>query len=162
MIPGPRHSRRRWTGVRPVQALAALMLAGLWLASAGGCAAPGRPDPAAAFDEICKRSLGDDAAYVRARIASSFSEPGDVEKSAAESPKFMKEIMQQLRVCRGRSWMKTAHPDKVVVEGVGLSLPGAVSTFRVDMVYDRKVGWQLATPVYDVRRLGSSGGKDDG
>jgi hypothetical protein len=139
-----------------------MMLAGLWLASAGGCAAPRRPDPAAAFYEICKRSLGDDAAYVRARIAPSFSDPGDVQKSATGSPGFMKGIMRQLRVCRGRSWMKTDHPDKVVVEGVGLSLPGAVSTFSVDLVYDRKVGWQLATPMYDVRRLGSSGGKDEG
>jgi hypothetical protein len=138
-----------------------MLFAGLWLASGSGCAAPERPDPAEAFDELCKRSLADDAAYVRARLSPSFTEAADCEGSGIESPEFITDIMQLLRLCRGRSWRKTDRLDRVVVEGVGLSLPGAVSRFSVDMVYDREVGWQLARPPYGVRRLQPQGGRNE-
>lgn len=116
--------------------------------SVAGCGGPERPDPVEVFNTLCDHSLSEDADYVRDRISPALLAEGDGGEGKTGAEDLVKEVMGDLMRCRGISVEKTVDPDKVVVI-VGGVRPPTVRRFHVDMVYDKKHGWQLASRLYD-------------
>ncbi len=113
-----------------------------------GCANPQRPDPGEAFNELSKRSLESDIAYVRARLAPGLIEQAKEDGTDVEVDAFVNQIMSELQVCKSQGWEKTESPERVRIEAAGIK-PGRVYRKHYDMIYDEKSGWLLATRAYD-------------
>jgi hypothetical protein len=115
-----------------------------------GCSAATRPDPAQAFDELTKRSLNDDAEYVRAHVAPGVLAAAKGHPGKADTT--LSSLMNELQRCRSMGWRKTEDPNKVAVDAA-CAEAGMVQQATFDMTYDPKVGWILATPARDKRPL---------
>ncbi len=153
---------RRRGRVRPRSSggwLAALLAAAV-VVSVSGCAAPARPgpdvakqDPSEAFAEMRKRSLEDDVDFMRGRLSPTFLERAGIEPGTEPTSELVNSVMSRLRVCSA-PWACEPSEDagKVVLEVAGLKQSN-VRRFRIDLVYDEKLGWQLASDLYDERPL---------
>jgi len=133
------------------------VLGGLCVLSTG-CGATARPDPTVAFKEISQRSLAEDAAYVRDRISPSLMADAGGKRAKDGRGNFVCAFMQELGTCKPQSWRATDQPDKIVMEVAGLKASN-VRLFCIDLLYDKKHGWQLASKLYNERPLKPSKGR---
>lgn len=117
-----------------------------------GCSAATRPDPGQAFDEITRRSLNDDAEYVRAHVAPGVLAGTQAEPARGDSSKAVSSLMSELQRCRSLTWRQTDDPNRVTLDAACIEA-GTVQQATFDMTYDPKVGWMLATPAHDRRPL---------
>ncbi len=138
----------------------ATALAVVVFASVSGCASPSgsEPDvvkqgPIAAFAEMRMRSLTNDMDFMRGRLSPAFLKLAGVEPGAAPSSELVKGVMSRLQVCSA-PWSCEPPNDatKVVLEVAGLK-QSTVRRFRVNLAFDEKHGWQLASDLYDERPL---------
>ena len=119
---------------------------------AQGCAAPARPDPMEVFREICNRSLNEDVEYVRGRLSPALLAAAGGHGAKVKGDEFVRALMHELQVCRPTRWEELSSPDKVVIEVAGVK-KSTVCLFRIDMIYDGKHGWRLASRLYGERPL---------
>lgn len=120
------------------------------LAALPGCAAPGRPDPMQAFDELTKRSLSEDAAYVKAHLSPAFVAEQKTKGVSAESDGYVRDLMGELQLCRPLSLRKTEDPNRVTVEAARVQT-GSIMQGKFDLAFDPQGGWMLVRRIYDVR-----------
>lgn len=97
--------------------------------------------------DLAKHAEGNDAAYLRARLADSLlakAKPPDVDPS---SDPFLKGLMAQLKICQPTSWRAGAESTKIIVETKSNAL-GRELQFLFDFAYDEQRGWLLASHGY--------------
>ena len=114
---------------------------------APGCAAPNRPDPIEAYNEITQLALNEDWAFIKQHV-----HPLLIDE-------FCKQFADELQRYRALSSKQGDTDDKVVVEAAGqnpiLYPTGPLWQFRMDMIYDRKHGWRISSRAYDRRSVGA-------
>lgn len=125
---------------------------------APGCAEPNRPDPGQAFDKIALQALKSDMPFVKEHIHPSLVETETGPGKNTSADEFYEQFANELQRYRSHSWKKSETSEKVVVDAVGqdpILYPGALWQFRMDMIYDRKQGWCIASRAYDRRPMGA-------
>lgn len=125
-----------------------------------GCASPKRPDPYAAFDEIARRSLREDVAYVKGHLA-----PGLIEelggRDEADADRVVREFMQDLQRFQSLAPLGTVAPSEgreAVIRAKGLrQTPGGGGAVqcRFKMLFDSDAGWLLASRAFDEESVGA-------
>jgi hypothetical protein len=134
--------------------------ASLLAASLLGCSAPNKPGtapaaksgPIAVFDDVCARSLTDDAEFVRSKIAPQLLMQEAGGPSGPRADKFVRDMMDLWRVCRPIQEEKGGSADKVILLVAGVK-ESTVRQYRIDMSRDQQHGWQIASKLYDEKPI---------
>ncbi|HVP11477.1 MAG TPA: hypothetical protein VMV94_09860 [Phycisphaerae bacterium] len=152
MFQAHRRGIRGGLNTRTMHHLAAGLAAAGLVVLLSGCSAATRPDPAGAFDEITRRSLNEDGAYVRAHLSPSYLTAAKAPQADAQLNEFIRGLMAQLQLCRATSVEKTDDLNRVTIEAACVQ-NGSIQQCKFDLVYDKKTGWMLASPARDTKPL---------